>query len=498
MTLPNIKFGTSGWRAIIGKDFTFQNLRRVSHAIAWHIKENPEYGVHGEEYIVGVKKRRNALSKIPIVVVGYDTRYMSEDFAKNAAEVFAGKGISVIFSNIDAPTPVIAWEVIENGAVGGVTITASHNPPHYNGFKWTPFWGGPAIPEITDDIESRVSRVCSSEIDKVLPFNAGVATKIIKISDFHANYFKQILSLLDVSAIKKARLKVGVDSVYGTARTYLGPILEQCGVQVINIRNERDVLFGGRSPDTDEANLLELKSLVLKNRLHLGLACDGDADRFGIIDSDGTWISPNHVLGLLLEHLVKNRKMQGKVARSVMTSHFVDAIAKFYGLEVRETSVGFKYIGNLLRTGHYLIGGEESGGLSIMGHVPEKDGILACLLIAEMVAYERKPLKKIISDLGKKVGNYTNVRINLQIDRSLNLEKIIEKLKNAPPLKIAGIPVWRIDNTDGFKFIMKNGAWLGLRPSGTEPVVRIYAESCNAGQIGKLVESGKKIARGEF
>ena len=204
------------------------------------------------------------------------------------------------------------------------------------------------------------------------------------------------------------------------------------------------------------------------------------------------------MLGLVLEHLVKNRGLKGKFARSVMTSHFVDAIAKSHGLEVRETAVGFKHIGNMLRTGQYLIGGEESGGLSIMNHVPEKDGILACLLIAEMVAYERKPIKKILADLNKRVGNFNNSRVNLKLDKSIHMESLVEKLRLNPPLNLAGAPVWRIDHTDSFKFIMKDGSWLGLRPSGTEPLVRIYAEAATPQKTAALNEAGRKIVSGKF
>ncbi|MBU2530519.1 MAG: phosphoglucomutase/phosphomannomutase family protein, partial [Elusimicrobia bacterium] len=320
----------------------------------------------------------------------------------------------------------------------------------------------------------------------------------IKILDFHQNYFNQIYSLLDTNKIKNARLRIAADSVNGTANTYLRPALEKMGVKVIGLREERDVLFGGHSPDTDEENLKELQNTVKKNKLHLGLACDGDADRYGIIDSDGTWISPNMVLGITLEHLVKNKGMKGKICRSVMTSHFVDAIGKCYGLETRETPVGFKYIGDLLKTGEYLLGGEESAGMSIMGHVPEKDGIIACLLMAEMIAYEKKPIKTLLNNLYKKVGPFVNIRLNLRLNEKESIERINERLTIKPPLNIAGFPVWRINDADGFKFIMKDGSWLGLRPSGTEPVVRIYAEAQTNSKLMSFVEAGKKIVSGKF
>ncbi len=498
MATQNIKFGTSGWRAIIAEDFNLSSLRRVSHAVAEHVKENREYGFKGEEYLLNLRKTGKPAPKAAKIIIGYDTRYMSEDFSKNVAEAIAAEGITAVISDVEAPTPVVAWEVMRTSAAGGVMLTASHNPPHYNGFKWTPYWGGPALPEITNDLEARVQGLTIAEVDKIIPFEHGVTAGIIRVEDFHENYFKQLSSLLDLSAIKKAGLKIAADSVNGAARTYLRPMLEKYGAKVTGLREERDVLFGGHSPDTDEENLKGLRETVLKNKLNLGLACDGDADRFGIIDSDGTWISPNLVLGLVLEHLVKNRGLKGKFARSVMTSHFADAIARSHGLEVRETAVGFKHIGNLLRTGQYLLGGEESGGLSIMNHVPEKDGILACLLIAEMVAYERKPIKKILADLNKRVGNFVNSRVNLKVDKNLNMDVLVERLRINPPLNLAGSSVWRIDHTDGFKFIMKDGSWLGLRPSGTEPLVRIYAEAPTPQKAAALNEAGKKIMTGKF
>ncbi len=498
MSHLNIKFGTSGWRAIIGAEFSFNNLRRVAHAVATHVKTHKTYGFNGDEYLLYLKENGRKTPIKPCIVIGYDTRYLSEEYAKAVAEVFAIENITVIFSNAVAPTPTIAWQVMTSNAIGGVTITASHNPAEYNGFKWTPFWGGPATPEITADIEKKIKTLTIAEVDRRLPFEQGVSSHTIKVLDFHQNYFKQIYSLLNQNTIKKAKLRIAADSVHGTAKTYLRPALEKMGVKVIGLREERDVLFGGHSPDTDEENLGELQKTVKKNKLHLGLACDGDGDRYGIIDSDGTWISPNMILGLTLEHLVKNRGMKGKICRSVMTSHFVDAIGKYYGLETRETPVGFKYIGDLLKTGEYLVGGEESAGMSIMGHVPEKDGILACLLMAEMVAYEKKPLKTLLNNLYKKVGPFMNMRVNLQLNEKESIERINERLTLKPPLNIAGFPVWRINDADGFKFIMKDGSWLGLRPSGTEPVVRIYAEAQTKPKLMSFVNAGKKIISGKF
>ncbi len=493
-----IKFGTSGWRAVIAEEFTLNNLKRAAHAAARHARDNKDYGFKGDEYRLNLKNGKAKAPSAPLAVIGCDTRYMSEEFARNAAEVFAAEGVNVLFSPGETPTPVVAWTVMRSGAVGGVMITASHNPANYNGFKWTPYWGGPAIPEVTNDIEARASALTIADCDKFIPYAQAKSAGLVKEEDFHHSYFAQLYSLLDAGALKKARLKVAADSVYGTARTYLRPALEKMGASVTPLREHRDVTFGGRPPDTDAENLAGLRQAVLKGKLALGLACDGDGDRFGVIDSDGTWIAPNDVLALLLDHLVRNRGMKGKVARSVMTSHFADAVARSHGLEVRETPVGFKYVGNMLRTGQFLIGGEESGGLSIMNHVPEKDGILACMLLAELYACERKPLGKVLAGLRKRVGTFLNTRVNLRLGPDADVQALAAKLNSGPPLNLGGSSVWRIDHTDGFKFIMRDGSWLGLRPSGTEPVVRIYAEASSRDKLDKLVDAGKKIADGKF
>jgi alpha-D-glucose phosphate-specific phosphoglucomutase len=391
----------------------------------------------------------------------------------------------------------VAHAILVKKAVGGVTITASHNPYPYNGFKWAPFWAGPAVPAITEDLERRTAAVSASG-PAVARFDEAVSDGRIRIEDFLPTYRRKLASLLDRDILRRARLKVGVDCLHGTARSVLRPLLEELGCEVTALHEDRDVLFGGRAPEPSEENLEELQELLRKKRLDLALACDCDADRFGILDPEAGFLQPNEFLGLALHHLVENRGLKGKVARSLMTSHFVDAVAKSCNLEVRETPVGFKYIGDLLRTGEYLIGGEESGGLSIQGHVPEKDGILACLIAAELRACERRPLGKVLKDLFKKVGTFCNQRVNLRLDRPDRFLLVAQTLSVRPPLKLAGSSVWRIDQTDGFKFMMKDGSWLGLRPSGTEPVVRVYAEGSDPKKLAKLLEDGKKILQGKF
>ena len=491
-----IRFGTSGWRGVVSDDFTFQNVRKVAHGVSGCVKESPEIGYNSDEYrqfLAGA-----APSRVPTVIVGYDTRFQSEDFAHEVAAVFASDGIRTLLSSADLPTPAVAWAVLAHKAVGGVMITASHNPGQYNGFKWMPYWGGSASPAITDDLERRVELLGDHTV-KAMTDERAAKESWTETIDFRESYFDQLESLLDVKTIKKAKLKVAIDAMHGSARLYLRAFLEErLGVEVSARHEDRDVLFGGISPEPTPESMAGLSEQVKKGHFSLGLACDGDGDRFGILDSDGTWIAPNEIVALTYEHLVVNRGLKGKAARSVMTSHFVDAVAKSHGSETRETPVGFKYLGELLRAGPFLMAGEESGGLSIRGHVPEKDGILACVLMLELVAYERKPLAAVRDRLFKKLGEFHGVRLNCKMERLRDIIELEERLKVKPPLELAGTSVWRIDQSDGFKFILRDGSWLGLRSSGTEPVFRVYAEAHTPKRLQDMVDAGNKMLKGKF
>lgn len=491
-----IRFGTSGWRGIVSDEFTFSNVRKVAHAAAGSVKESPEVGHNSDEYRQFLKG--TAPSRVPTVVVGYDTRFLSEEFAREVAAVLANDGVRTLFSKEDLPTPAAAWAVLAHKAVGGAMITASHNPANYNGFKWMPYWGGAASPEITNDLERRVELMGDHSV-KTMSDERSVKESWTETLDFRKSYFDQLESLLDVKAIKKAKLKVGVDVMHGSGRRYLRSFLEErLGVEVVALHEDRDVLFGGRAPEPTPASLAELTELVKKKKLDLGLACDGDADRFGIVDAGGEYVPPNDVIALAYEHLVVNRGQQGKAARSVMTSHFVDAVAKSHGSETRETPVGFKFLSELLRSGTFLLAGEESGGLSIRGHVPEKDGLLACVLMLELAAFEKKSLGAIRARIQKKVGEFHNTRINVRMERLRQIIELEDRLKVKPPLELAGASVWRVDQTDGFKFILRDGAWLGLRSSGTEPVFRVYAEAHTPKRLQEMLEAGKKLIQGKF
>ena len=495
MQPQTIKFGTAGWRAQIAEDFTAVNVQRLTHAISSHVNESPDFGFNGDEYRHYLSQR-GATSKSPLVIVGYDTRYMSEYFAKVVANTLASNAISVKLSKTAVPAPVVGWAVTEQRALGGITVTASTSPYTANGIKWTPFWGGQATPEVTADIEARLSNVTLTML-KNTPADFSYESPLVELSDFRAGYFKRLSGIIDIKQLKKSGLKIAVDSLYGSVSGYLRPFLEELGLEVIGMHEERDVMFGGNAPYTGPEPLAALRKLVPAKKCHIGLACDCDGDRFGIVDADGTWVSPNEILAMVLDHLVKNRGMKGRVCRSVVTSHLIDAVARTHKLEVRETPVGFKFIGELMRTGQYLLGGEESGGMAIGSHIPDKDGILACLLVLEMLAYEKKPLSKLRQEFRKRYGNFVSVKLSVPLAQN-GFQSVEERLLVKPPLDLGKLSVWRIDQTDGFKFILKDGSWLGMRPSGAEPVVRLYAESADPEKLELLLDAGKKIVKGDF
>ncbi len=467
-----IKFGTSGWRDIIAQGFTFEGVRIVSQAIVNQLKDQ--------------NNDNN------IIIVGYDTRFMSEDFAKASAEVLAGNGYTIYFSKEDVPTPCISYEIIRTKALGGINITASHNPYNYNGLKFSPSWGGPALPETTQQIEKNVSDIQKNlSLIKKINFDDGIKSGIIKISDFKDNYLKRIAELIDFDVIKKSNIKVAVDVMHGAARGYLDKILNDYGIKNITINTSRDPYFNGHHPEPSSEFLGEIINLVKNKTCDMAIATDGDADRFGIVDICGEYISANDFLAVLLYHLVKNKNYKGVAARSVMTSSFIDAVAKSLGVDVRETPVGFKYIGDILVNEDLIVGGEESGGLTISGHVPEKDGILAVLLAVEVVAKFGKGIKEIIKDLKEKVGDFLTSRKNFRLEQKKMLE-LKEKLFKNPPKTFGNYKVKKLITIDGFKFIFDDDSWLGIRLSGTEPIVRCYVEAHDLKTLNELLILGEK------
>ncbi|MCF6179202.1 MAG: phosphoglucomutase/phosphomannomutase family protein [Geopsychrobacter sp.] len=470
--MDRIKFGTSGWRGILCESFTMENVRIVTQAIADHLRA------------AGIADQG--------VVVGYDARFMGRDFARETARILAGAGIRCYFCVRDTPTPVIAHALLERKAAGAINFTASHNPYDYNGIKFSPAWGGPALPETTQDIEDRANalqgKFCYKEMRLDDATDQGLFVEIDPTDD----YFARIRELVDLQAIADSGMKIAVNPLYGSGRGYLDRLLREAGVEIVSINDQVDPYFGGEPPEPAEAHISDFIDLV-KNAasIMLGLATDGDADRFGIVYRAGRYIEPNYLLALLVDYLIRRKGKKGDAARSVATSQLIDAVAKHHGVKVLETPVGFKFIGEYIAEGRILIGGEESAGLTIRGHVPEKDGILACLLVAEMVAVERRKLSELLDDLYARVGFVYSRRTNLRLTDDLSAG-IDERLEN-PPTEIGGRKITEIVRIDGSKYLFDDGSWMLFRKSGTEPVVRLYGEANSEVALEQLMVAGEQF-----
>ncbi|KAB2953645.1 phosphoglucomutase/phosphomannomutase family protein [Heliorestis acidaminivorans] len=474
-----IKFGTDGWRAIMAEEFTFANLEIVVQAIARYVQE------------AGLADRG--------VVIGYDNRFFAEKFAERSAEVLTGNGIAVLMSKKTLPTPVTAFAIQHYKAAGAIMLTASHNPPEYNGIKFIPEYAGPAMPEITDRIESFVNEMLAMREQKSLTIPRLRVPKaqeqgLVRSIEPHDAYIEALKQVVDFSAIGASGLKIVVDPMWGAGIGYIEASLKEAGLEGKAIHDYRDPLFGGIMPEPSASVLTALKEELLATGADLGLALDGDADRFGIIEADGSYINPNQVLTLLFHHLLTRKEERGKVARTVATTHMLDRIASKAGLEVEETPVGFKYIGQSLRDPACLLGGEESGGLSIRGHLPEKDGILACLLMVEVRAIAQKPLTEILAEISAEYGTLVSERLDLH---TLPEEKatILEALKSYNPATVAGQKVVKRLAIDGVKVLLEDGSYALVRPSGTEPLFRLYVEA-NSEEELKAIQQDVKQALG--
>ncbi|MBI2678435.1 MAG: phosphoglucomutase/phosphomannomutase family protein [Candidatus Koribacter versatilis] len=445
-----IKFGTSGWRAVMAEDFTFANVRRAVEGVARYVASKKPQGAR--------------------VIVGRDPRFLGETFVDMAANVLAAHGITPLVITEAAPTPAIAFEVRRAQADGAINFTASHNPAEYNGIKFSTPDGAPALPEVTRQIEAAVEaydRDPSSGEQR-----SGIERQSIEVKSL---YLSRIKEIIDLTVIKKAGLKVAYDPLWGAGRGYPDAVLRDAGVDCATVHDFRDVLFGGHAPEPDGDLLNDLRAAMKQSGAQLGISTDGDADRFGIVDRDGTFISPNYIIALLFDYLVETRGWKNGVAKSVVTTNMVNALAEKFGVPLYETPVGFKYIGELIQQDKIAIGGEESAGLSIRHHVPEKDGVLAGLLCCEMVARRGKSLREQLQRLFDQVGSFYPDRQNFRLTPEVK-EKLTGKLKQEPR-EFAGRKVASIVRTDGLKLVLEDGAWVCYRLSGTEPVVRAYTEA---------------------
>jgi phosphoglucomutase len=471
----SITFGTSGWRAIIADEFTLANVRLVTSAIASVLNEESAGGS---------------------VIVGYDTRFLSERFAAECAAELAGLGFEANWTTRETPTPTISYAIRTKGARGGINFTASHNPPQYNGMKFSTADGAPALPEVTQKIERRIAEIQLGKVQR--PERKSDAEAIAPISfDPREDYLNDLATKIDFTKIaasaKTGKLKLAYDPLWGTGRGYLDEVLRRHGCEVATVHDYRDVLFGGHSPEPSEKNLSEMRQLVLDRKLALGVSTDGDADRFGFIDRDGSFVSANHVLALALDYLCESRpSWTGGVARSVATTHLIDRVARRHGRQVYETPVGFKFIGELVNQDKIILGGEESAGLTVKGHFPEKDGILACLLVVEMVAARDASLGEMLEELFRKDGALYSERVGIKLTPEVK-DRLQKRLSSDPPDSIGGRRVAEVNRMDGVKYIFDDGSWMLLRMSGTEPVVRCYAETNTKKDLEVLLETGSKF-----
>lgn len=461
--LTQIKFGTSGWRAVMAEEFTFTNVQRAVRGIARYVASQKPQGAR--------------------VIVGRDPRFLGETFCSMAADILSAHGITPLVVAEPAPTPAFAHAVISNKADGVINFTASHNPPEYNGIKFSTPDGCPALPEVTKKIEAEI---VAADSESSARSQASVSKGSL---DPKPDYLKRLDAIVDLKAIKKAGLKVAFDPMWGAARGYSDALLRSAGVEVATVHDYRDVLFGGHAPEPDDHLLEDLRKKMRETGAHIGIATDGDADRFGIVDSDGTFLQPNYVIALLFDYLVQSRGWKNGVAKSVATTNLINALAEHYGVELHETPVGFKYIGELIMQDKIAIGGEESAGLSIRHHVPEKDGLLAGLLCCEAVACRGKSLGEQLKTISNQVGSFFPQRENFRLTPEVKT-KFTEKLKS-DPRDFCGHPVSKVVRTDGLKLLFDDGSWVCYRLSGTEPVVRVYTEARSEKGLEKLSIAAK-------
>lgn len=472
----SIKFGTDGWRAVISDTFTFANLRLVAQAIADFIhEENPTN---------------------PSAVVGFDTRFLSDRYAYEVACVMAGNGIQTWLARADTPTPAISYAIVNKKATAGVMITASHNPPRYNGVKLKASFGGSATPQQHKQVERILSRnLAENNPPRLMEIDKALALGLVCKFDPSWPYYEHLSTLVDLDIISAGELKVVADGMYGSGRGVIGEMLARGRSHVHNIRHEMNPGFGGIYPEPIARHLGLLMSTIQSGYWQVGLATDGDADRIGAVDARGEFVDPHRIFALVLRYLIEKRGWQGKVIRTVSTTRMIDRIAAAHGLPLIETPVGFNHIADLMLQGDVLMGGEESGGMSIKGHIPEGDGVLLGLLLLEVMAYHQAPLHEIITDLLANYGPAEYKRTDMKLKRPVEKKAMVQLLIDSAPAQIDGVAIEQVSTLDGVKYYLNDGSWLLIRPSGTEPVLRVYAEAPDSGRVRALLNFGEEVAQ---
>jgi phosphomannomutase len=467
-----IRFGTDGWRALIAEDFTFANLERVSQAYADYL--------HQHEHA----RRNNS----QLVVVGYDRRFLSERFAERAAEVLSGNGLRVALFDKAVPTPLVSWAVREERAAGGVVITASHNPPDFNGFKIKASWGGSASPETTLAVEA----LMDAEPPRRGALNVSETSDTLKRA--LESYLVQIASYVDLERVRRSTLSVVIDPMHGSGGRWVESFLQGGVLRAETIRAERDALFGGVNPEPIDRNLAPLKKRVRETGASLGLATDGDADRLGAVNELGATMTMHEVVPLILLHLARERSMTGGVVRTFSQSVLTKRIAAAHNLQLYDTPIGFKYIADLMLREEILIGAEESGGIGVKGHIPERDGILNSLLLLEAVVTSGKPPSEMVREMHREFGEFYFDRRDFHMEVARGQE-LVARLASTPPLRVNDFEVTGVETLDGTKLLFKDESWLLFRQSGTEPVLRVYAEATSRAKTDLLLNEGERLTQ---
>jgi alpha-D-glucose phosphate-specific phosphoglucomutase len=475
-----ITFGTDGWRAVISDEFTFANVRCVAQAIAEVLLEN-------------AAERPPTRPGPPMAVVGFDTRFLSDRYARAVAEVLAANGLCVSLAKADAPTPVVSFAIPTIGAVGGVMITASHNPPRYNGIKLKSAYGGSATVSDTRRVEAKLAQAQTEGREpQRIDIDEAIERGLVERFDPFPAYSEHIERLIDFHTIRRAHLRVAVDAMYGAGRSYLKRLLEVAGCEVNEIRGEMNPGFNGIHPEPIAKHLGPLTELT-PNGYDLGLATDGDADRIGAVGPTGRFIDPHCIMTLALRYLMETRGLRGAVVKTVSTTQMLNRLAAKYGVPLHETPVGFNYIGDLMMANDVLIGGEESGGISIKGHIPEGDGVLMGMLMAELVAYYGKSPEVLLDEVMAEIGRFDYARNDFKV-KPFDKKALVARLVEMAPQAMCGVELDTVNTRDGVKYLFKDNSWLLIRPSGTEPVLRVYAEAHSEDAVQELLAEGRKLA----
>jgi phosphomannomutase len=460
MAIDQIKFGTDGWRGVIADDFTYANVRRVAQGAAEYMKSR---------------------TADPLGVVGYDCRFASEDFARTVADIFATNGVRTLIFDRPSPTQVASWTVIERKATGAAVVTASHNPYQFNGIKYKPETGSSAPSEVIADLERRINAISA-----VPPIDHRAARDLVSTYDPRPAYYTQVGRMVDVDAIKGAGLRILHECMYGSGYGYIAELIGGGRTNVTELHNQRNPLFGGISPEPIRPNIDSTLAVMKVGGQDLCICTDGDADRVGIIDETGRFINQLQVFALLMLYLFEVRGMRGPVVKTVNMTAMVDKLGADFGAKVFEVPVGFKNVAPKMMETDAVLGGEESGGFGVRGHIPERDGILIGLMFADMIVHAGKPLSAIMADLEQRVGPHAYARHDIHLNRETydaERKRILELLEKNEPDEVAGVHVQRVRSDDGFKFYLEDGSWVLLRASGTEPLIRVYAEAADSDAV---------------